>query len=136
MKHFLLPVLLATLAISFFARAGSIELPKVVNDHEYGGQFWCQNSDVQGGSCQIVAMSDNNRYLLVKTMGGVACGDPEYGVINMATGQAESMNYNDNQACSGEAVAEFTRDPGDNTLTVIMYDPTIKKNVGINKLDF
>ncbi|VFR10833.1 hypothetical protein SPFM15_00088 [Salmonella phage SPFM15] len=25
-------------------------------DPEYG---WCQNSDVQGGSCQIVAMSDN-----------------------------------------------------------------------------
>lgn len=132
----LLTTLLATLVISFMVQAAEIQLPKVVTDHEYGGPFWCQNSDIRGGSCQVVSLSDNDQYALVKTVGGIACGDPQYGVINLKTGSAEMMLYNDNQVCSGEAVAEFTRDPGDKTLTVILYDPTIKKNVGINKLDF
>lgn len=136
MKRFLLSVLFTTLVASFFVNAAGIELPAVVKDHKLGGTLWCQNEDIQSGGCTVVGMSDNNRYMLVRGTGGVAYGDPEFAVINMLTGQAETLDYNDNQACSGEAVAEFTRDPGDKSLTVIIYDPTIKKNVGVNKINF
>ncbi|QVW55290.1 hypothetical protein pEaSNUABM29_00250 [Erwinia phage pEa_SNUABM_29] len=136
MKRFMLPILFASLAISFLVKAAAVELPARVDDQQNGGQFWCQNSDVKDGLCSIVSLSDNARYVLVKTLGGVACPDPQYGVVNLTTGKAEMMMYNDNQTCKGEAVAEFTRDPGDKTLTVILYDPTNKKNVGVNKINF
>ncbi|HHS7556461.1 TPA: hypothetical protein ACTPQ1_004755 [Salmonella enterica] len=136
MKSFMLPFTIALFAISFLVKAAEIQLPKEVDDSQYGGEFWCQNSDVKSGTCSIVSLSDNARYVLVKTLGGVACPDPQYGVINLTTGKAQMMMYNDNQTCKGEAVAEFTRDPGDKTLTVILYDPTNKKNVGINKINF
>lgn len=137
MKHFMLPLLFAAL-VSFFANAAAptVELPRQVTDVSDGSLFWCQNSDIADKSCSIISLSDNARYALVKILGGVACPDPQYGVINLSTGKAGIMMYNNNQTCHGEAVAEFARSPDDNTLTVILYDPTNRKNVGVNSINY
>lgn len=137
MKHFMLPLLIAALA-SFFANAAAptVELPRQVTDVSDGSLFWCQNSDIADKSCSIVTISDNARYALVKILGGTGCPDPQYGVINLTNGKAKIMMYNDNQTCHGEAVADFARSPDDNTLTVILYDPTNRKNVGVNPINY
>lgn len=138
MKHFMLPILFVGL-VSFFASAAApttVELPNHVIDSSDNSLFWCQNSDISEGSCSFVSLSDNARYALVKVRGGVACADPQYGVVNLTTGKAGSVFYNDNQTCHGEAVAEFARSPEDSTLTVIIYDPTNRKNVGVNSINY
>ncbi|EBV0465771.1 hypothetical protein A3X38_28830, partial [Salmonella enterica subsp. enterica serovar Florida] len=84
----------------------------------------------------LVSVSDDGHYALLSSPGGMACYDPYLIVVNLTTGKGKMMDYNRHATCSGEATAKFVRSPENGHLTVVIYDPTIKKNVGLNTIDF
>lgn len=84
----------------------------------------------------VISPSVVSRYALLSSPGGMACYDPYLIVVNLTTAKGKMMDYNRHATCSGEATAKFVRSPENGRLTVVIYDPTIKKNVGLNTIDF
>ncbi|ELH6482194.1 hypothetical protein ROU84_001476 [Escherichia coli] len=136
MKAFILPLMVSGFLLSASASATAVKLPRTVIDVTDGSEQMCGSEDVKDGTCRITGVSDDGKYALLSSPGGSACYDPYLIAVNLATGKGKMMDYNRHATCSGEATAKFVRSPENGHLTVVIYDPTIKKNVGLNTIDF
>lgn len=101
-----------------------------------GSELMCGSEDVKDGTCSLISVSDDSQYALLSSHGGSACYDPYLIVVNLATSKGKMMDYNRHATCSGAATAKFVRSPDKGHLTVVIFDPTIKKNIGLNTIDF
>lgn len=135
MKAFILPFIISGLLLSLPVNA-AVKLPQQVIDVESGSEQICGSDDVKNGVCKLTGVSDDGHYALLSSPGGMACYDPNLIVVNLTTSKGKMMDYNRHATCSGEATAKFVRSPANGQLTVVIYDPTIKKNVGLNTIDF
>lgn len=135
MKAFILPFIISGLLLSLPVNA-AVKLPQQVIDVEDGSEQICGSDDVKNGVCKLTGVSDDGHYALLSSPGGMACYDPNLIVVNLTTSKGKMMDYNRHATCSGEATAKFVRSPANGQLTVVIYDPTIKKNVGLNTIDF
>lgn len=136
MKAFILPFIISGLLLSLPVNAAAVKLPQKVIDVKDGSEQMCGNDDVKNGVCKLTGVSDDGHYALLSSPGGIACYDPYLIVVNLTTSKGKMMDYNRHATCSGEATAKFVRSPANGQLTVVIYDPTIKKNVGLNTIDF
>ncbi|ELO2815774.1 hypothetical protein QWP53_001171 [Salmonella enterica] len=116
-------LIISAFLLSASVNAATVRLPQKV-------------TDVKDGTCSLVSVSDDGHYALLSSPGGMACYDPYLIVVNLTTAKGKMMDYNRHATCSGEATAKFVRSPENGRLTVVIYDPTIKKNVGLNTIDF
>ncbi len=57
-------------------------------------EFWCQGTDTTDGRCKCTGTSKDMQYTVwkVHAMGGTACWDGFYGVINFYTGKLRPSN--------------------------------------------
>ncbi|EAP1708022.1 hypothetical protein D6O16_24270 [Salmonella enterica] len=136
MKTTLFSLIISAFLFSVPAGAATVKLPQKVIDVKDGSELMCGSDDVKNGTCSLTGVSDDGHYALLSSPGGMACYDPYLVVVNLTTGKGKMMDYNRHATCSGEATAKFVRSPSEGLLTVVIYDPTIKKNVGLNKIDF
>lgn len=136
MKIFMLPLIISGFLLSLSVNAAAVKLPQKVIDVKDGSEQMCGSDDVKNGTCSLISVSDDGQYALLSSPGGSACYDPYIIVVNLATSKGKMMDYNRHATCSGEAVPKFSRSSDGNKLTVIIYDPTIKKNVGLNTIDY
>jgi len=136
MKTTLFSLIISAFLFSVSAGAATVKLPQKVIDVKDGSELMCGSDDVKNGTCSLTGVSDDGHYVLLSSPGGMACYDPYLVVVNLTTGKGKMMDYNRHATCSGEATAKFVRSPSEGLLTVVIYDPTIKKNVGLNKIDF
>ncbi|ASD89668.1 hypothetical protein OOP60_002593 [Salmonella enterica] len=136
MKAFILSLMVSGFLLSASASAAAVKLPRTVTDVKDGSELMCGSEDVKDGTCSLVSVSDDGHYALLSSPGGMACYDPYLIVVNLTTAKGKMMDYNRHATCSGEATAKFVRSPENGHLTVVIYDPTIKKNVGLNTIDF
>ncbi|WP_137517305.1 hypothetical protein, partial [Escherichia coli] len=111
----------------------AVPLPTNLTDVTDGTEFWCQGTDTIDGGCEYLGTSKDMQYGLVHAMGGTACWDGLYGVINFYTGKAQTIKFNNNQSCEGNITAGFVTlkngKPG-----VKLYDNTIHKIVGLDEI--
>nr|EEE1923463.1 hypothetical protein [Salmonella enterica subsp. diarizonae] len=136
MKASILPLMVSVFLLSTSVNAAAVKLPRTVTDAKDGSELMCGSEDVKDGTCSLTGVSDDGKYALLSSPGGSACYDPYLIVVNLATSKGKMMDYNRHATCSGEATAKFVRSPQDGHLTVVIYDPTTKKNVGLNTVDF
>ncbi|WP_447883260.1 hypothetical protein [Serratia fonticola] len=136
MKAFIVPLMISGFLLSASVNAAAVKLPQKIIDVKDGSEQMCGSEDVKNGTCSLISISNNGQYALLSSPGGSACYDPYIIVVRLATGKGKMMEYNRHATCSGEAVPKFSRSSDGNTLTVTIYDPTIKKNVGLNTIDF
>ena len=136
MKAFILSLIVSVFLLSASASAAAVKLPQTVIDVTDGSEQMCGSEDVKNGTCSLISVSDDSRYALLSSPGGSACYDPYIIVVNLATSKGKMMDYNRHATCSGEATAKFVRSSDKDHLTVVIYDPSIKKNVGLNTIDF
>lgn len=136
MKAFILPLMVSVFLLSTSANAAAVKLPRAIIDVTDGSEQMCGSEDVKDGTCNLTSVSDDGKYALLSSPGGSACYDPYLIAVNLVTGKGKMMDYNRHATCSGEATAKFVRSPENGHLTVVIYDPTIKKNVGLNTIDF
>lgn len=133
---FILPLMVSVFLLSTSVNAAAVKLPRTVIDVTDGSEQMCGSEDVKDETCRLISTSDDGKYALLSSPGGSACYDPYIIVVNLATSKGKMMDYNRHATCSGEATAKFVRSPENGHLTVVIYDPTIKKNVGLNTIDF
>ncbi|EDJ7304857.1 hypothetical protein OWZ45_003532 [Salmonella enterica] len=129
-------LIISAFLLSASVNAATVRLPQKVTDMKDGSEQMCGSDDVKNGTCSLVSVSDDGHYALLSSPGGMACYDPYLIVVNLTTAKGKMMDYNRHATCSGEATAKFVRSPENGRLTVVIYDPTIKKNVGLNTIDF
>ncbi|ENI6982549.1 hypothetical protein ABZO76_004935 [Escherichia coli] len=135
MKNIITILMIAV--ISFFTANvpanNAVPLPTNLTDVTDGTEFWCQGTDTIDGGCEYLGTSKDMQYGLVHAMGGTACWDGLYGVINFYTGKAQTIKFNNNQSCEGNITAGFVTlkngKPG-----VKLYDNTIHKIVGLDEI--
>lgn len=136
MKVFILSLMVSGFLLSASASAAAVKLPRTVTDVKDGSELMCGSEDVKDGTCSLISVSDDSKYALLSSPGGSACYDPYIIVVDLATSKGKMMDYNRHATCSGAATAKFVRSPDKGHLTVVIFDPTIKKNVGLNIIDF
>ncbi|HAP2625984.1 TPA: hypothetical protein IS524_004654, partial [Escherichia coli] len=109
MKNIITILMIAV--ISFFtanvSANNAVPLPTNLTDVTDGTEFWCQGTDTIDGGCEYLGTSKDMQYGLVHAMGGTACWDGLYDVINFYTGKAQTIKYNNNQSCEGNITAGF-----------------------------
>ncbi|HCK7733358.1 hypothetical protein O6257_13175 [Salmonella enterica subsp. enterica] len=129
--------ILMVAVISFFTGNVSantvVPLPHNLTDVTDGTEFWCQGTDTTDGRCKYLGTSKDMQYGLVHAMGGTACWDGFYGVINFYTGKAQTIKYNDNQSCEGDIKASFVT-LKNGKLGVKLYDNPIHEVVGLDQI--
>lgn len=136
MKAFIFPLMVSGLLLSASVNATEVKLPRSIIGVKDGSELMCGSEDVKDGICSLIGVSDDGKYALLSSPGGSACYDPYIIVVNLATSKGKMMDYNRHATCSGEATAKFVRSSDKDHLTVVIYDPSIKKNVGLNTIDF
>ncbi|EOX0535269.1 TPA: hypothetical protein ACIYQ4_004368 [Escherichia coli] len=136
MKAFILPLIVSGFLLSTSVNAAAVKLPRTIIDVKDGSEQICGSEDVKDGTCSLIDVSDDDKYALLSSPGGSACYDPYLIVVNLTTGKGKMMDYNRHATCNGAATAKFIRSPENSHLTVVIYDPSIKKNVGLNTINF
>ncbi|ENJ8217328.1 TPA: hypothetical protein O7M80_005126 [Escherichia coli] len=119
MKTFIKTLLVAvTVLFSVVATADQIKLPdniKYVNTTE---EFSC--TEIDGMNCQIknhFRYKDID-YVFVLERGGAWCYDYTVSVLNLKTGKAQMIEYNDKQLCSGNNEPFFKAKNGNPTVGI------------------